>query len=83
MLAISHNPRRWAASLAGHFLVALGSAIALMSQYHMGASWRVGAAPGELGPLVDTGPFALSRNPAFLGQAILLLGLALVFPDLV
>jgi protein-S-isoprenylcysteine O-methyltransferase Ste14 len=73
----------WTASLAGHFLVAVGSAVALLSQYHMGASWRVGAAPGELGPLVETGPFAFSRNPVFLGQAILLAGLALVFPDLI
>jgi protein-S-isoprenylcysteine O-methyltransferase Ste14 len=73
----------WVASLAGHFLVAIGSATALLSQYHMGASWRVGSARGELGPLVETGPFAFSRNPVFLGQAILLAGLALAFPDLI
>ena len=71
------------AAITGHLLVALGAAVAVMSQYHMGASWRVGTAPGELGPLVDTGPFALSRNPVFLGQAGLLAGLVLAYPDLV
>jgi protein-S-isoprenylcysteine O-methyltransferase Ste14 len=75
-------PGGWIAGLIGHFLVALGAAVALLSQYHMGQSWRIGAAEGEQGPdLVDSGPFALSRNPVFLGQAVLLIGLVLAFPD--
>ena len=32
---------------------------------------------------MQTGPFALSRNPVFLGQALLFVGLFLAFPDLV
>jgi len=32
---------------------------------------------------VQTGPFALSRNPVFLGQAVMFTGLFLAFPDLV
>jgi protein-S-isoprenylcysteine O-methyltransferase Ste14 len=71
------------ASLAGHLLVAVGATIALMSQYHMGVAWRIGAAAGQHGGLVQTGPFALSRNPVFLGQALLFVGLFLAFPDLV
>lgn len=74
----------WIAALLGHGLVAIGAAIALLSQYHMGQSWRIGAAEGEQGPdLVETGPFAISRNPVFLGQALVLLGLAAAFPDFV
>lgn len=69
-------------AVVGHFLVAGSAMIATLSQYHMGTSWRVGAAAGAVGPLVDTGPFAISRNPVFLGQGLLLVGLVLAFPDL-
>jgi protein-S-isoprenylcysteine O-methyltransferase Ste14 len=72
-----------AMALLGHLMVAVGAAVALVSQHHMGAAWRIGAAEGEQGDLVQTGPFALSRNPVFLGQAVMFLGLFLAFPDLV
>jgi protein-S-isoprenylcysteine O-methyltransferase Ste14 len=72
-----------AASLTGHLFVAIGAAVALVAQYHMGAAWRIGAAADEPGTLVETGPFALSRNPVFVGQAILFAGLFLAFPDLI
>jgi protein-S-isoprenylcysteine O-methyltransferase Ste14 len=68
--------------IAGHLLVAIGALIAVTSQMHMGASWRIGAANGEIGAIVDSGPFALSRNPVFVGQIILFVGLFLVFPDI-
>ena len=71
------------ASLAGHLLVALGAAIALISQYHMGAAWRIGAQEGAHDTLVQTGPFAISRNPVFLGQMVLFVGLFLAFADVV
>lgn len=67
----------------GHLLVAVGACIAIISQLHMGASWRIGAADGELGPIVADGPFAWSRNPVFVGQAILFVGLFLVFPGVI
>jgi protein-S-isoprenylcysteine O-methyltransferase Ste14 len=67
----------------GHSLIAIGAMIAVISQMHMGASWRIGAANGEIGMIVQDGPFAFSRNPVFFGQAILFIGLFLVFPDLV
>lgn len=51
----------------GHLFVVIGACAAILSQRYMGASWRIGAAEGELGPIVDSGPFAISRNPVFVG----------------
>ena len=60
-----------AASLAWPALAAFGAALALWAQWHMGRSWRIGTAAGKTGPLVTGGPFALSRNPVFVGQIVL------------
>ncbi|MDP3409807.1 isoprenylcysteine carboxylmethyltransferase family protein [Bosea sp. (in: a-proteobacteria)] len=67
----------------GHLLVVVGPCLAILSQRYMGASWRIGAAEGELGPIVDSGPFAISRNPVFVGQALLFIGLFIVLPSLI
>ncbi|WP_377848853.1 methyltransferase family protein [Bosea sp. UC22_33] len=67
----------------GLMLVIIGAVLALWAQLHMGRSWRIGAAEGEVGAIVDSGPFAFSRNPAFIGQALLFAGLFLVRPGLV
>ncbi|MGL5445936.1 MAG: methyltransferase family protein [Rhabdaerophilum sp.] len=72
-----------AMDMVGHLLIAIGACIAAVSQMHMGASWRVGTAEGKTGDLVDDGPFAISRNPVFVGQIILFIGLFAVFPDIV
>jgi protein-S-isoprenylcysteine O-methyltransferase Ste14 len=72
-----------AADLVGHLLVTLGACVAVLGQVHMGQSWRIGTAEGQLGPIVDTGPFAVSRNPVFLGHILLFTGLFLVFPSVV
>jgi protein-S-isoprenylcysteine O-methyltransferase Ste14 len=69
--------------IAGHTLIAIGACIAAASQMHMGASWRIGAAEGEIGKIVDDGPFAVSRNPVFVGQVMLFAGLFLVFPGII
>lgn len=69
--------------LLGHLLCVTGACIAIVSQRYMGASWRIGAAKGEQGPIVETGPFAISRNPVFVGQALLFVGLFVVLPNLV
>lgn len=69
--------------IVGHTLMAVGACIAIASQLHMGASWRIGAAEGEIGRIVDTGPFAVSRNPVFVGQVLLFGGLFLVLPGIV
>ena len=68
--------------LPGLSLTISGAALALWAQIHMGRSWRIGAAEGHLGAIVDTGPFAWSRNPVFVGQIALFTGLVLVFPTL-
>ena len=70
------------ASLAGLILSVAGAMIAFAAQMSMGASWRVGVRAGETGALVQGGLFRFSRNPTFLGQLILLAGLALAIPSL-
>ena len=72
-----------ALGIAGNVLAAAGCAFALASQIYMGQSWRIGAADGQLGAIVDTGPFALSRNPVFAGQMLLFAGLLLALPGLI
>lgn len=69
--------------IVGHILIVVGACIAIASQLHMGASWRIGAAEGQVGGIVDTGPFAVSRNPVFVGQILLFGGLFLVLPGMV
>lgn len=49
----------------------------------MGVSWRIGAAFGHLSDIVDTGPFRLPRNPVFVGQCVLFIGLLIVFPTVI
>ncbi len=67
----------------GYLLVVLGVSLAIVAQRHMGSSWRIGAADGEVGAIVDSGPFAISRNPVFVGQALLFVGLFIVLPSLI
>ncbi|TCR59331.1 isoprenylcysteine carboxylmethyltransferase family protein [Bosea sp. BK604] len=69
--------------LLGHLFCVIGACIAIISQRYMGASWRIGAAAGEQGPIVESGPFAISRNPVFVGQALLFIGLFIVLPNLI
>jgi protein-S-isoprenylcysteine O-methyltransferase Ste14 len=71
------------AAAPGLALVIIGAGLALWAQVHMGRSWRIGSAKGESGTIVDSGPFALSRNPVFVGQALLFVGQFLVRPGLV
>lgn len=67
--------------VVGNVTAAIGAAIALASQVYMGRSWRIGAAEGEVGAIVETGPFALSRNPVFVGQILLFIGLKMAVTD--
>ena len=68
--------------IAGLLVMAAGAVLALAAQRHMGASWRIGAAKGHQGAIVDDGPFAISRNPVFVGQALLFIGSLAVFPSI-
>lgn len=67
--------------LAGLAMAAGGAVLALAAQRAMGASWRVGVKVGETGALVQGSLFRLSRNPTFLGQGLLLAGVALAIPS--
>jgi protein-S-isoprenylcysteine O-methyltransferase Ste14 len=67
----------------GPLLVVVGACVAILSQRHMSANWRVGVVKGEFGTFVDTGPFPISRNPVFVGQALLFVGLFIVLPGLI
>lgn len=74
---------RWPAlGLAGLTLAAIGAMLAFAAQMSMGALLRVGVQQGETGSLVQGGLFRISRNPTFLGQLLLLSGLALAIPAL-
>ncbi|MFC3630487.1 methyltransferase family protein [Paracoccus angustae] len=68
--------------MAGVFAAALGAMIAFAAQMSMGASWRVGVKGSEVGGLVTGGLFRISRNPTFIGQCLLLTGVALALPAL-
>lgn len=59
-----------------------GALIAMVAQLTMGASWRVGVKEGATGDLVSGGIFKFSRNPTFVGQFLLLVGVALAIPSL-
>jgi protein-S-isoprenylcysteine O-methyltransferase Ste14 len=52
------------------------------AQFAMGSSWRIGI-PDDAPPLRTDGPFALSRNPIFLGMLAFAAGLTLWSPSAV
>jgi protein-S-isoprenylcysteine O-methyltransferase Ste14 len=59
----------------GVLTVAAGEAVRLWAVHHIGAISRTRS--DRLGPLIDTGPFGLVRNPLYLGNILLWLGFAL------
>jgi protein-S-isoprenylcysteine O-methyltransferase Ste14 len=56
-------------------LVVVGEVIRLWAVHHIGAISRTRSE--RLGPLIDTGPFSLVRNPLYVGNILLWLGFAL------
>ena len=61
--------------LTGAGLVLFGEIVRLWGVHHIGAISRTRS--DRLGPLIDTGPFAYSRNPLYLGNIALWSGFAL------
>lgn len=70
-----------AVGVAGWTLVAAALAWIVAAQAQMGRSWRIGIDTRAQPPLVQTGLFARSRNPIFLGMRVALLGFFLVLPN--
>jgi protein-S-isoprenylcysteine O-methyltransferase Ste14 len=71
-------------------LRALGSTLLIatliwitIAQAHMGKSWRIGIDSARKTDLVETGIFARSRNPIFLGMRLNMLGLFFIAPNAV
>ncbi|WP_241023858.1 isoprenylcysteine carboxylmethyltransferase family protein [Burkholderia sp. Ac-20365] len=50
----------------------------VISQTAMGSAWRMGVDSRTPTELITTGPFALSRNPIYLGIRVTMLGQLLV-----
>src|SRR5947207_1726484 len=69
------SPPSWPLSVAGVAMVALGELIRMWAVRHIGVISRTRS--DRLGPLVDSGPFALVRNPLYLGNIALWTGFAL------
>ncbi|HWF85430.1 MAG TPA: isoprenylcysteine carboxylmethyltransferase family protein [Vicinamibacterales bacterium] len=61
---------------SGVAVVAVGEAIRLWGVHHIGAISRTRA--DRLGPLIDDGPFAIVRNPLYLGNIAVWVGFALI-----
>lgn len=53
------------------------------AQFSMGNSWRIGIPQGDAPLLRTHGPFALSRNPIFLGMLTFVFGMTLWSPSAV
>lgn len=68
---------------AGLILAVVGVLVTLVSQLHMGTSWRIGVDPGERTDLVTTGVFSLARNPIFTAMTATSLGITLMAPNMV
>jgi protein-S-isoprenylcysteine O-methyltransferase Ste14 len=76
LLAFPSPPDAPGASLwiVGALIVAIGEAIRLWAVHHIGAISRTRS--DRLGPLVSSGPFALIRNPLYVGNILLWTGFA-------
>lgn len=60
---------------------AAGTILTLLSQAHMGTSWRIGVDAAEETQLVTGGLFGLMRNPVFTGMLLTAFGLMLLVPN--
>ena len=65
-------PSLW---ITGTLVVAIGEAIRLWAVHHIGAISRTRS--DRLGPLVSSGPFAVVRNPLYVGNILLWAGFAI------
>jgi protein-S-isoprenylcysteine O-methyltransferase Ste14 len=75
VLPIGESPPSAAFIAVGIAITAAGEALRLWGVHHIGAISRTRSE--RLGPLVDTGPFALLRNPLYIGNIALWVGFAI------
>lgn len=68
---------------SGWIGLAAAMAWTVVTQYQMGASWRIGIDQRHRTELVTSGLFGLSRNPIFLGMRVCLVCLLLLRPNAV
>jgi protein-S-isoprenylcysteine O-methyltransferase Ste14 len=69
--------------VVGVVLAALGIAGTFVTQLAMGKSWRIGVDETERTDLVETGPFAIVRNPIYAAVITTIAGIALVVPNVI
>jgi protein-S-isoprenylcysteine O-methyltransferase Ste14 len=74
-LRVGQTPPSTALVAAGVALTGLGELLRLWGVHHIGAISRTRS--DRLGPLVASGPFALLRNPLYVGNIALWVGFAL------
>ena len=67
-------------SVLGWGLMGGGTAICIVSQRHMGASWRIGIDDRKTA-LVTNGLYRFTRNPIFLGVLLCVAGWGLLLPS--
>lgn len=69
--------------MIGTAMAVLGVLATFVTQLEMGTNWRIGVDENESTDLVQSGAFALVRNPIFTAMALTGLGLALMVPNVV
>jgi protein-S-isoprenylcysteine O-methyltransferase Ste14 len=74
LLIPPEKPPSWFLTILGFALVAAGELLRIWAVHHIGVISRTRSK--RLGPLVQTGPFALVRNPLYLGNIVLWVGFA-------
>jgi len=75
LVRLGEAPFSWTLVLAGTVLTLTGEAIRLWAVRQIGTISRTRS--DRLGPLVTSGPFALVRNPLYIGNIFLWVGLAI------
>ncbi|UQZ87954.1 isoprenylcysteine carboxylmethyltransferase family protein [Deltaproteobacteria bacterium Smac51] len=73
------GPLQW----LGLFLAAAGTAFFIAAMTAMKTNWRSGYDLHQKTSLVASGPYKISRNPAFVGFNLLYIGCSLVYPNII
>ena len=68
-------------SIIGLVILTISLGWVIIAQSQMGNAWRIGIDSEHPSGLVQTGIFARSRNPIFLGMIAMLLGLLITLPN--